>query len=328
MIDVRNVHRRFGQIHAVRGVSFTVHKGEAIGLLGPNGAGKTTTIRMITGALPPTSGQVRIDGFDTLGQAMQARRRIGYLPETTPVYPEMRVTEFLRYRAVLQGVPRRDRRSAVDCVVEQCWLRDVQQRRVGDLSKGYKQRVGLAAALLHDPPVLVLDEPTSGLDPAQIAQTRRLFRSLAKGRALILSSHILGEVERTCDRVVVIMGGEVKLTGNVAELARGDSLRCVLEVKTNDSAVLRSALSATPGLRAINAEPVVNDPAWMHAVIETTGDGDVRERVAVAMRDAQLLVRELRTVERSLEDRFMQLIEEPAATSDNISSDEKTVAPA
>ncbi len=322
MIEVRSVHRWFGSVHAVRGVSFRVETGEALGLLGPNGAGKTTTIRMLAGALAPSRGQALVAGFDTLRQSMEARRSLGYLPESAPLHQEMRVEEHLRFTGVLHGVPRRKLAAAVENALERCWLSEVRKRRVGELSKGYRQRVGLACAILHEPAALILDEPTSGLDPAQIVETRALIRELARDRAVILSSHILAEVEKTCDRVVIIMQGEVRGAAAMNEPLDTARSRCVVELRAADDEQAIRAITQRPGLVVESIEPC-SDTGWRRLRIrDEHGDGDARERVALACAQQGLLIRELRRDEGSLESLFMRLlegtaedIEEPAPPS-------------
>ncbi len=214
MIEAIGVEKSFGSVRAVRGVSFRFHPGEVVGLLGPNGAGKSTTIRMIVGFWPPDRGLVVVNGHDSIRDSLAARAAIGYLPDSAPMYPEMRTAAYLRHRAHLYGLRGRRARDAVERALDRCRLNDARRRRIGELSKGYRQRVGLAAALLHDPPVLVLDEPTSGLDPTQILQVRQLVRELAERRTMLISSHILSEVEQVCGRVMVMAGGRILADGS------------------------------------------------------------------------------------------------------------------
>lgn len=218
MIEARNLSRRYGDFRAVDDVSFAVNEGEIVGILGPNGAGKTTTIRMITGFLPPTGGRVTVFGKDLFEEPRRARRDIGYLPETVALYPEMRVREYLAYRAQLEGMSRAEARPAIAETIQACLLDEVRDQIIGTLSKGYRQRVGLAAAILHAPRMLVLDEPTVGLDPAQIIAIRELIRDLGKKRTLLLSTHILPEVELLCDRVLIIDRGRLVAEGSPEEL--------------------------------------------------------------------------------------------------------------
>jgi ABC-2 type transport system ATP-binding protein len=218
MIVVERLTKYYGEYPAVRNVSFEVPKGRVVGFLGPNGAGKSTTMRILAGYLTATGGRATIAGFDVFHDPIEVRRRIGYMPESCPLYPELRVEEYLRFRCGLKGLGWSARRKRIDYVVERCWLTDVRRQLIGTLSKGYRQRVGLADALLADPPVLILDEPTAGLDPAQIRETRKLIRELGSQHTMLLSTHILHEVEMTCDSVIVIYQGQVVEDGNLAEV--------------------------------------------------------------------------------------------------------------
>ena len=220
MIEVANLSKRYGDLRAIEGVSFTAPKGQILGFLGPNGAGKTTTMRIITGFMPATSGTVRVEGFDVFDQSNEVRRRIGYLPENPPLYNDMSVAPYLRFVARLKGLGRREVGEALERVLATCGLDSVRDRLLGHLSKGYRQRVGLAQALIHDPPVLVLDEPTIGLDPQQIAEIRALVRTLGGKRTIVLSTHILSEVMEVCDKVVIINDGRVELEDQLANMTR------------------------------------------------------------------------------------------------------------
>ena len=223
MIEVEGLSKRYGELVAVDDVSFSVARGEVVGFLGPNGAGKTTTMRMLTGFLPPTNGTASIAGHDIFEDSMGARRSIGYLPETPPLYPEMLVRDYLLYVAAIKDLPRKRRREAVDRAVERCALTDVHTQVIGTLSRGYRQRVGLAQAIVHDPPVLILDEPTVGLDPIQINEIRSLIVGLASGDAqhtVVLSSHILTEVTAICRRVIMINEGRKTVDAPIEELTR------------------------------------------------------------------------------------------------------------
>ncbi len=237
MIEVRNLTKAYGSFQAVKNISFRVATGQACGFLGPNGAGKTTTMRIITGYMPATSGTVTVEGFDVFEDSFEVRRRIGYLPEHPPLYLEMRVTAYLEHVARLKGVPGRAIPGARDRVIDACGLSGVAGRLCGHLSKGYRQRVGLAQALIHDPPVLILDEPTIGLDPAQIIEIRQLIRTLATERTVILSTHILPEVAQICQKVVIINEGRVALESELDELAGDQPLEQVyLRHVTGDAA--------------------------------------------------------------------------------------------
>ncbi|MBW2313302.1 MAG: ABC transporter ATP-binding protein [Deltaproteobacteria bacterium] len=223
MIEARGLSKRYGDFVAVDDVTFKVGSGEVVGFLGPNGAGKTTTMRMLTGFLPPTDGTALIAGHDVFGEAQAARRAVGYLPETPPLYPEMDVQGYLKYVATIQDVPRSERAPAIDRAVERCGLGEVRRRLIGALSKGFRQRVGLAGAIVHTPPVLILDEPTVGLDPIQIQEIRSLIKELGGvgDHAVILSTHILAEVEAICDRVILIHRGRKVEDAPLADLTAG-----------------------------------------------------------------------------------------------------------
>ena len=218
MIHVSNLTKYYGDYAAVRNVSFDVPQGKVVGFLGPNGAGKSTTMRILAGYLTATSGSASIDGLDVFWDPVAVRRRIGYMPENCPLYPEMRVVEYLHFRAGIKGLHDQARLDRIDYVLGRCWLTGVRRQLIGTLSKGYRQRVGLADTLLADPPVLILDEPTAGLDPSQIRESRKLIRELGEEHTILLSTHILPEVEMTCDRVIIINRGEVMMESKLADL--------------------------------------------------------------------------------------------------------------
>jgi ABC-2 type transport system ATP-binding protein len=224
MLEVRNLTKRYGDFVAVRDISFSAAQGQILGFLGPNGAGKTTTMRILTGFLPATSGTATVAGFDVFSESAEVRRRIGYLPENPPLYTEMTCEAYLRFVARIKGMPRGAIEDAIDRVIGTCGLESVRTRLLGQLSKGYRQRAGLAQALIHDPPVLVLDEPTIGLDPLQIREIRALIQKLAGERTIILSTHILPEVSQICERVVIINEGQVVLAEDMATLKSGGTL--------------------------------------------------------------------------------------------------------
>ncbi len=323
MILVQDISKSFGAVRAVDRVSFELPTGQIAGLLGPNGAGKSTTIRMITGSLAPDSGSVAIAGIDPREHPAEARRRIGYLPESAPLYPEMSVLGYLQYRARLWGMPRAERRRAVSRAMDRTRVSDVARRRIGHLSKGYRQRVGLAAALVHDPEVLILDEPTNGLDPSQIRTARSLIRELAEQKTMLLCSHILPEVERTCDRVLIIAGGRVRADGtpeNLLASAPGP-IRYTVEFRTNPSALPDHAVRALAGVAGADsarlADPQPDDHArgWTRAVVlAAPGAPDLRESIAATLEDRGLFVRELTRVTPSLESLFIHLIDQGAPT--------------
>jgi len=313
MIAVRDIHKSFGKVRAVRGVSFDLVPGQVAGLLGPNGAGKSTTIRMVTGFIPPDRGGIRVGGHDTINDSIAARRQIGYLPESAPLYTEMSVHAYLDHRARLWSMPRPARLAAINRSVDRCELATVRHRRIGQLSKGFRQRVGLAAAILHDPPVLILDEPSNGLDPTQIVHTRRLVRELAEGRTVLVSSHILAEVERTCDRVIVIAAGQVRADGPPADLLRKASGgACLVEYKEPVTASLKPADPAwlRAALPAARLSPTLLPDFWTRVRIE--GLPDPREAIATAATAARIPVRELHLETPTLERLFIDLIESEA----------------
>jgi ABC-2 type transport system ATP-binding protein len=239
MIEVRKLAKRYGEYVAVTEVSFSAQKGEIVGFLGPNGAGKTTTIRMLATYLPPTSGSASVAGFDVVRQSDEVRRRIGYLPENPPLYGEMTIREYLTFVAEIKGVPRAEMKSRIDAALEQCFIVDVQNKLCRHLSRGYRQRAGLAQAIIHNPEVIILDEPTSGLDPRQIMEIRQMIKNLAKDHTVILSTHILPEVQMVCSKVVIVDRGRVALEGQLADLMKdGRSLEQVfLECVSADQSV-------------------------------------------------------------------------------------------
>src|SRR5690349_9430298 len=230
MIEVDKLTKYFGPVMAIEKVSFQVDRGQIVGFLGPNGAGKTTTMRILTTYLPATSGTARLAGFDVRTQSLDVRKRIGYLPENVPLYPEMRVEEYLELRSKLKGLERKERRARLDYCLGRCRIREVRRRLVGTLSKGYRQRVGLADAMIHDPHILILDEPTAGLDPVQIRETLNLIRELGEQHTILLSTHILSEVEAVCRRVIIINAGRIGLDKKLSELATDEAV-IILEVR-------------------------------------------------------------------------------------------------
>jgi ABC-2 type transport system ATP-binding protein len=309
VIQVENLTKKYGDRTAVKRVNFSVRKGEIIGFLGPNGAGKSTTLRMLTGYLKPSEGAIRIGGVDALREPLAARRFIGYLPESVPLYREMRVDEYLRYRARLKGVRRTLVAGRVDAVLQLANIGDVRHRVIGQLSKGYRSRVGLADALVADPPLLVLDEPTAGLDPNQIRQVRDLIRGMAGIKTVILSTHILPEVESTCSRVLIINKGELVGEGAPHEL-RGSGQgghMLVLECR-GARAVLASQLAGVPGVRSVSDfNELESGAAPLFRVRLEVERPSVAEEVATALAMAGLGLRELHREQSSLEDVFASL---------------------
>ncbi|MCY2925730.1 MAG: ATP-binding cassette domain-containing protein [Planctomycetota bacterium] len=313
MIEVKNLTKRYGQVLAVDRITFEVAKGSIVGFLGPNGAGKSTTLKIMTCYLPATSGKVTVGGLDVLTQSLEVRRKVGYMPEAVPLYPGMRVREYLMFRAALRDVPARARKAAVARVAKQCWLSepdDMMRRRLGELSRGYKQRVGLADVLLHDPEVLVLDEPTIGLDPAQIRAMRELITSLRGEHTVILSSHILAEVEQTCDQLVIISGGRLVARGTPQELRRqvAGPTHLLAEVRGAPESEVTAAVKALAKVRAVAADGrEAAGESWLRLKIDGEEGSDLRAELfrLVAQKGWQL--RELTREVSSLEDFFVQI---------------------
>jgi ABC-2 type transport system ATP-binding protein len=252
MIEIENLRKLYGQHEAVKGITFTVRAGEILGFLGPNGAGKSTTMKVMTCLTPPTSGSVRIASHDVLMEPLEVRKAIGFLPENPPLYPEMVVEDYLSFAAEIRRVRRAQRKAAIDAAVERCGLTEVRRRLVGNLSKGYRQRVGLAQAVIHEPRILILDEPTVGLDPTQVIEIRTIIRDIGQDRTVILSSHILPEVQATCQRVVIINRGQIVAEGPMEELLHrhgGGSWHFSLRRPPGDAA----ELTALPGVARLSA---------------------------------------------------------------------------
>lgn len=306
MIHVNDASKSFGHTHAVRNVSFGLDRRGVTGLLGPNGAGKTTTIRLITGYLRPDAGSISIGGIDVNRDPVPARRKLGYLPESAPLYPELNARQYLDYRARLFGFTKSQRRLASLSAIDRCRLADMAHKPIGTLSKGYRQRVGLAAALLHDPPVLILDEPTNGLDPSQIRTARALIRELAEDRTVLLCTHIIPEVERTCDRALVIAAGRLVADGTPEHLARAEGSPAEMDCQGPADDALRAALA-----RRLGGTPLtVSDPegGWI-TVTARTADDDTTQRLAAAATDAGRAIRRLERPSPRLEDRIVEVIE-------------------
>lgn len=302
MIRVQRLTKYFGQVLAVDHISFEVEKSEIVGYLGPNGAGKSTSMRILTTYLPATSGTATVAGFDVLTQSMEVRQNLGYLPENVPLYPEMRVNEYLQFRAKLKGVDRKKRNSRIDYCVERCRLAGVRRRLIGTLSRGYRQRVGLAEALVHDPPLLILDEPTAGLDPNQQQETLKLIRELGTDHTVVLSTHILPEVEEVCQRVIIIAQGRIVLQDTLSNLQRDSTI--VLEVRGPKDAV-QDEIRGTEGVVSVTAAPVDGDGALTAFEIRTADDRDLREALASRMTRQGWNLRRIDLRRRSLREHFM-----------------------
>lgn len=306
MIEVQNLTKRYARHEAVRDISFSVARGEIVGFLGPNGAGKTTTLRMLTGYLPPTSGTARIAGFDIFHQSIEARRKIGYMPENVPLYGDMRVREYLNFRAQLKGLSGGDTRRRVGDVLETCGLQAVRRKMIKTLSKGFRQRVGLADALVHDPELLILDEPTNGLDPNQIRQIRELIRRLAESHTVLISTHILHEVEMTCNRVIIIDGGKIKATDTPANLTSQMRAAGRIQVELHaDPEVAAGALKRLEYVKKVVQETL--DDGWTRFTIWVDSDTDAREQIARLAMQYGWPLRSLFRHVATLEDVFVEL---------------------
>jgi ABC-2 type transport system ATP-binding protein len=314
VIEVHHLTKRYGSVTAVDDITFRVERGEILGFLGPNGAGKTTTMRILTGYIPASEGSAVVAGFNVFDQPLEAKRRTGYLPETPPLYLDMTVREYLDFVAAIKGLTPSERRARVDAAMERTRVGDVQDRHCGKLSKGYRQRVGLAQALLHNPEVLILDEPTAGLDPKQIIETRELIKGLAGDHTIVLSTHILPEVSQTCQRVIIINRGRVVAIDTPANLTRRLRGSEVLYVQIDAGpADPRPALERIPGVTRVSA-PRYDDGAAGYE-IESARDQDIRPDLARTVVGEGWGLLELRSAGMSLEQVFLQLttIEEPQA---------------
>jgi ABC-2 type transport system ATP-binding protein len=307
VIDVEHLTKEFGRTTAVRDVSFHAGDGEVIGLLGPNGSGKTTIMRTLAGYFPPTSGRVSVDGIDVGRDAQRARARIGYLPEHAACYPDMRVEQFIDFCADLRGLRGTRRRERVSAVRERCGLAEVQHRLIGQLSKGYRQRIGIAQALVHEPAVLILDEPTVGLDPRQVVEIRELIRDLRGRTTVLLSTHILSEVSSVCDRVVIIDRGRVVAEDSAAELARTQQRgeRTLLRV-AGPAAPIAAALRALAGVTQVDVQSVAGDVSQY--VVSTTGGAPAPSVLAAMVVGNGWGLVELRPLSMSLEDLYVRLV--------------------
>ena len=304
MISVKQLSKVYGQTVAVDRVSFDVAKGEIVGFLGPNGAGKSTTMKILACFIPPTGGTATINGQDVFHQSEAVRTNLGYLPENVPLYTEMKVDEYLDFRGRLRGMDRAERKSRTDFVLDRCWLKDVRRRTIAHLSKGYRQRVGLADALLHNPPVLILDEPTVGLDPTQIREMRKLIKELAGEHTLLLSTHILPEVEAMCQRAVVIAGG--RIVSSIA-IGKPQAARVLVECR-GPSHEVKMALERVSGVADVEMlDGKSDDKHYSTAAVRTKEGYDVREEVARTIQQKGWPLREVKLERASLEEFFIQV---------------------
>ena len=309
MIEVQHLTKRYGRVTAVDDISFRVERGEILGFLGPNGAGKTTTMRILTGYMPATEGKAIVAGFDVFDQPIEAKRRTGYLPETPPLYPDMSVAEYLDFVAKVKGVPSNGRRERIRYVMERTRISDMGERLTGRLSKGYRQRVGLAQALIHNPDVLILDEPTAGLDPKQIIETRQLIKELAGDHTIVLSTHILPEVSQTCQRVVIINKGRVVAVDTpdnlTARLRGSETMYVQVDAAGVDAtAVLRRVAGVSRVVEADRREGIVGYE------VEGEHGRDIRRDLARAVVGGGWGLLELRPMRMSLEEVFLSLTTE------------------
>jgi len=316
MIEVNQLTKRYGNITAIQDVTFRVEKGEILGFLGPNGAGKTTTMRILTGFIPATSGTAIVAGYDVFEHPMEVKRRIGYLPEQPPLYFDLTVTEYLKFIGKIKGIPRQKLPAALDRVIEQTGLKEVKGRLLGNLSRGFRQRVGLAQAMIHEPEVLILDEPTVGLDPKQIIEVRQLIKQQAGERTVILSSHILPEVTATCQRIVIIHEGKVVAVDTQerlsAQLRRSDKVGLVVRHASSD---LLNKLQAIPGVLHVFQEPVsssspIGTSDEQRYLVESQLDHDVREELARCVVSQGCGLLEMKSFAMTLEEVFLRLTTE------------------
>jgi ABC-2 type transport system ATP-binding protein len=309
-IKVENLSKFYGEQQAVKNISFEIKSGEVVGFLGPNGAGKSTTMKMITTYLTPNEGVIQVNGIDTADKPIEVRKKIGYLPEQNPLYNDMNVIDYLNYAAELQSVPKAQIPDAVKRMVKVCGLEDVKHKDIGELSKGFKQRVGLAQAMVHDPDVLLLDEPTSGLDPNQIIEIRKLIKDFGKHKTLMLSTHILQEVQATCDRVIIINNGEIVADGTTDSLQRSfqGQLSIKLYLKKDARFGKEKVVSALETIKNVEKVKITgdNETSWMIEISANKGI-DVREEIFRKIVSLDMVLLELHQEETSLEDIFRKL---------------------
>jgi len=307
MLEVRGLNKRFGQVKAVSDLSFEVRRGEVFGFLGPNGAGKSTTMRIITCFIPPTSGSVLVDGLSTADQDLAVRAKIGYLPESTPLYGDMTVKEYLAFAGQIRGLRGTTLKSRTDEMFSVCALAKMADRQIGKLSKGYRQRVGLAQAMIHDPDLLILDEPMSGLDPNQIIEIRNLIKKFGEEKTVIYCSHILSEVSATCDRILIIKDGRVVATGTPGDLTSGHKggSRYTVRVK-GDAAAVHKSLQSMAGVSCVDTE-IVAPEGWVCVRVSAEGKEDIGEGIFKRVVEGGFSLSELRRDQTSLEEVFTEL---------------------
>lgn len=306
MIEVSNLTKRYAGTTAVEGVSFTVEAGEIVGLLGPNGAGKSTTMRILSCFIPATSGTAKVAGLDVSADADAVRRRIGYMPENNPLYPDMRVREYLKFRARLKGLSHSRMRERLDVVINQCGLADVSRRIIGQLSKGYRQRVGLADALVHEPELIILDEPTIGLDPSQIRSVRQIIKQLGERHTVLISSHILPEVEMTCNRVLIMREGRILAADSPENLQKkmGKNGQVITEIAAPVEE-LKTCWAKMPEIAHFNISAAEGE--YQRCALTAVGGQDLRPRIFAIVQEHGWKLRELSRVRHSLEDIYIRL---------------------
>ncbi|MED6299286.1 MAG: ABC transporter ATP-binding protein [Verrucomicrobiota bacterium] len=314
MIKVSNLSKQYVERAAVDNISFEVESGEIVGFLGPNGAGKTTTLRMLTGYIPPTSGTASIGGHDVFSESIKARQKIGYMPENVPLYDDMRVREYLRFRAELKGLRGQEARQGVNEAIDLCGLKQIRRQIISSLSKGYRQRVGLADALVNNPELLILDEPTNGLDPNQIRRFRELIKQLGIRHTILISTHILSEVEMTCNRVIILNEGKIIANDKPKDLSRelrsANTISIEIKISTETA---QNLINAIPGIKKVTKEHQAEE--WSHFTIRTEPGNDVRESIVHLANAQGWPLREIRTQYATLEDAFVEITQANTSNS-------------
>ena len=306
MIEIIDLHKHYGDFHAVKGINFKIEKGEILGLLGPNGAGKSSTIRMLCCYLTISSGDIKVNNISVGDDPKTVKNSIGYLPESAPLYYDMMAYDYLVYTARMKNVPEKDIKERIATIVDQCGLLDVMHKNIGELSKGYKQRVGLAHALIGNPEILVLDEPTSGLDPNQIIEIRQLIKKISAEKTIILCSHILPEIEATCDRVVIINKGEIVADGAIKDLQQKNSLQQIdLEFISTDFDTVKNCLQTIEEIGEINLEE--KETEGIPVRVTYNSEQDIRDKIYDVVKEANLKMVNCKLKEQSLEDLFRKL---------------------
>ena len=314
MIKVSNLSKQYVERAAVDNISFEVESGEIVGFLGPNGAGKTTTLRMLTGYIPPTSGTASIGGHDVFSESIKARQKIGYMPENVPLYDDMRVREYLRFRAELKGLRGQEARQGVSEAIDLCGLKKIRRQIISSLSKGYRQRVGLADALVNNPELLILDEPTNGLDPNQIRRFRELIKQLGIRHTILISTHILSEVEMTCNRVIILNEGKIIANDKPKDLSRelrsANTISIEVKIPTETA---QNLINAIPGIKKVTKEHQAEE--WSYFTIRTEPGNDVRESIVHLANAQGWPLREIRTQYATLEDAFVEITQANTSNS-------------